>query len=148
MSAISHLHPRHARRRAARAARSALALLVAAVLVAPVAVASTVTGSSGAVAATMHAGTHHPKVNRLWPIQITATSHGRAASGSVLYEYLFGGKVVATRNPSPTGHFRGGRFTDTLQFPARAVGYPLTFRAVVTVGHTKVNLDYAVQVVK
>lgn len=41
--------------------------------------AGVVVGSSGGVTATLHAGTHHPKVEVPWPIRFTVSSGGRAA---------------------------------------------------------------------
>jgi hypothetical protein len=77
-----------------------------------------------------------------WPIHITVTASGSPAKASVIYEYLFGGQVVAHRSHYTfTGHF-----ADTLNWPASAVGYQLTFRAVVVSGAVTVNLDYPVQV--
>jgi hypothetical protein len=102
----------------------------------------TVTGSFGAVTATLHAGTHHPRVQRPWPIRFTVTSGGRPTRASVSYEYLLGSQVVAHRSHYTfTGHF-----ADVFKWPAAAVGYPLTFRAVIVAGGTTVDLDYAVQV--
>jgi len=101
-----------------------------------------VTGSAGGVTATLHAADHSPRVGRLWPIRFTATRNGRPARASVAYEYLFGGQVVAHRSHYAfTGHF-----SDTFQWPASAVGYPLTLRAVIVSGGATINLDYPVQV--
>jgi hypothetical protein len=87
---------------------------------------------------------HHPRVDKPWPIIITARSHrGRPLSGRVRYEYLYGGQVVARRS---NYRFRNGRFRDELTFPGRSVGYRLTFRAVVTTRLGRVNLDYWVEV--
>jgi hypothetical protein len=105
--------------------------------------AEVVTGSSGGVAATLHAGTHHPRVGRPWPIRFTVTSGGRAARAGVSYEYLFGGQVVARRSHYTfTGHF-----SDVFRWPASAVGFQLTFRAVILSGGATIDLDYPVQVV-
>jgi hypothetical protein len=107
-----------------------------------VSAAGIVTGSSHGVTATMHAGTHHPKVGRPWPIRFVVASGGRAVRASVSYEYLFGGQVVAHRSHYTfTGHF-----SDVFIWPSTAVGYPLTFRAVIVSGAATINLDYPVQV--
>lgn len=104
----------------------------------------TVIGSSGGLTATLRAANHNPKVGRLWPIRFTATRNGRPARASVAYEYLFGGQVVAHRSHYTfTGHF-----FDTFTWPASAVGYPLTLRAVIVSEGATVNLDYPVQVTK
>lgn len=103
-----------------------------------------VTGSAGGVTATMHVAGHHPRVNQSWPLSFIVTAAGAPARASVGYEYLFGGQVVARRSHYTfTGHF-----SDTFLWPAAAVGYPLTFRAVLASGKATVNLDYAVQVVR
>jgi hypothetical protein len=101
-----------------------------------------VVGSAGGVTATLHAGTHHPKVGAPWPIRFRVSSGGRPARASVSYEYLFGGQVVAHRSHYTfTGHF-----SDVFKWPSSAVGYPLTFRAVIGSGGKTINLDYPVQV--
>jgi hypothetical protein len=90
----------------------------------------------------LHAANHHPKVGRLWPIEFTATRAGRPARASVSYEYLFGGQVVAHRSHYTfTGHF-----ADSFEWPASAVGYPLTLRAVIDAEGVTINLDFPVQV--
>jgi hypothetical protein len=101
-----------------------------------------VRASSGAVTATMHAGTHHPKVNAPWPIRFSVTQAGAPVAASVSYEYLFAGQVVARRSH----YVFKGRFSDVFMWPSSAVGYPLTFRAVIARGAVTINLDYAVQV--
>jgi len=94
------------------------------------------------VRATLHAGTHHPKASGRWPIHVTATRAGVAVHASIEYEYLLGTQVVAHRS-----HYTfSGHFSDELEWPAAAVGYPLTFRAVVVAEGQTLNLDYPVQV--
>jgi hypothetical protein len=103
-----------------------------------------VRASQVGVSASLHASTHHPRVNAAWPISFTVTSQGTAAKAEVAYEYLFGGQVVAHRS-----HYRfTGTFHDLFRWPASAVGYPLTFRAVITSSGASLNLDYPVQVVR
>lgn len=86
---------------------------------------------------------HHPKVNAAWPISIRAVGPGgRPLRAEVRYQYLFGGSVVARRS-----HYRfKGSFHDTIRWPARSAGIPLTFRAVVTTPLGTRKLDYAVEV--
>jgi hypothetical protein len=95
------------------------------------------------VTATLHAGSHHPAVNRAWPLHFTVTRAGAPVKASVSYEYLFGGVVVAHRSH----YIFTGHFSDVFQWPATAVGYPLTFRAVIVSGGATINLDYPVQVI-
>jgi hypothetical protein len=101
-----------------------------------------VSGSSGSMAATMHAATHHPRVNEPWPVSFIATDAGKPAHAEVAYEYLFGGQVVAHRS-----HYKfTGHFHDVFMWPSSAVGFPLTFRAVIESAGATLNLDYSVQV--
>ncbi|HUB36609.1 MAG TPA: hypothetical protein VL972_07270 [Solirubrobacteraceae bacterium] len=103
-----------------------------------------VSASAGPVSATMHASTHHPTVGKPWPLTFTVTSAGAPAKASIGYEYLFGGQVVAHRSH----YLFTGHFADVFHWPAEAVGYPLTFRAVIVSGGHTIDLDYPVQVVK
>jgi hypothetical protein len=98
--------------------------------------------SSGAISARMHANGHNPRVNQRWPISFDVSRSGRPAAAEVRYEYLFAGQVVAHRSDYRfTGHFH-----DTFLWPASALGYPLTFRAVILAGKQTLYLDYPVQV--
>ena len=92
---------------------------------------------------TLAAPTHRPVVGAPWPIAIRAYGpRGRPLRAEVRYQFLFGGSVVARRS-----HYRfRGTFHDTLRWPARSAGLPLTFRAVVTTPLGKRNLDYPVRV--
>jgi len=100
------------------------------------------TASAGGVTATLRGSTHRPKVERPWPISFTVTSGGRAVKASVSYEYMLGGQVVARRS-----HYTfDGHFSDVFKWPATALGYPLTFRAVIVSEGATINLDYPVQV--
>lgn len=102
----------------------------------------TVKGASGSLSAILRAGPHTPKVNRPWPIRFVVRRDGRLVKASVSYQYLFGGAVVARRS-----HYTfTGRFADTFRWPSSAVGYPLTFRAVIQSGGATINLDYPVKV--
>ena len=104
----------------------------------------TVTASSGDLTATLHAGTRNPRVGHAWPIRFTVTRAGHPVAARVAYEYLFAGAVVAHRS-----HYTfTGRFSDVFRWPASAVGYPLTFRAVITSASASINLDYPVEVAR
>ncbi len=100
--------------------------------------------ASGGVVATLRAGTHHPHADARWPISFTVSRGGHPARASVSYEYLLGAQVVAHRS-----HYTfTGRFSDVFTWPPAAVGYPLTFRAVIVSGGVTLDLDYPVQVVR
>jgi hypothetical protein len=90
----------------------------------------------------MHGSTHEPRVGPLWPDSFAVTNAGRPAAASLEYEFLLAGQVVAHRS-----HYRfTGSFHDTIEWPAAAVGYPLTLRAVIRAGGRVLNLDYPVKV--
>jgi hypothetical protein len=112
-----------------------------------------------AFVAHLRAPTHHPHVNKPWRIKVTArTRSGRAIHAKASYKFVFHGRVVRTRYPSPHNHGcpnRGerhkpwrfkGSYKDTICWPRRSVGIPLKFRVVVKAGHHKKNLDYRVRV--
>lgn len=127
--------------------------------------ATAVPASAASFKATLHVPTHHPKANARWPVVVTArTSSGKALRATATYQWLYNNQVVATRYPSPnvnpnskcsragtcrhspwpfTGKMRDATFT----WPARSVGFALTFRVVVTVkGRGSQKLNYAVRV--
>ncbi|MGZ4332260.1 MAG: hypothetical protein ACXVXL_30210 [Solirubrobacteraceae bacterium] len=86
--------------------------------------------SSGPVRETLTGGNHAPVVNKTWRYSLMVTdASGRPLSGTVDIEFVFGGVVVGRDRP-PTHPVTNGRWHDTLEFPATAVGEPLTFRAV------------------
>jgi hypothetical protein len=96
-----------------------------------------------------------PRAGHNYVITITArTNSGRPLKATAYYEFMFQNQVMSTQYPSPgqkpgTRHSPWsftGRYTDELQFPARAVGIPLTLRVVVSArGHGTINLDKAVR---
>ncbi len=111
---------------------------------APAVEAGTVSDSAQGVTATLRAASHHPVTNTYWPIHFTVTRAGHPVRASVSYEYLLGTQVVAHRS-----HYTfTGRFSDVFTWPPAAVGYPLTFRAVIVSGGVTLDLDYPVQVVR
>jgi hypothetical protein len=111
---------------------------------APAATEGQVGVAAAGVVATLQASTHHPRAGAHWPLSFTVTRAGRPAQASVSYEYLLGTQVVARRS-----HYTfTGRFSDVFTWPAAAIGYPLTFRAVIVSGGVTLDLDYPVQVVR
>jgi hypothetical protein len=94
---------------------------------------------------------HHPTAGKRWPIRVTArTKSGKAVHATAYYQFLYGGQVVATRYPfkrSTPYAFKGSYRDRTVTWPARAVGYRLTFRVVVeTKSRGTRHLDYWVRV--
>lgn len=101
-----------------------------------------VRATSGGLTASMRAGTHTPTVDRAWPVAFSVQVAGRPAPAALTYQYLLAGQVVARRS-----HYRfRGHFSDVFRWPSSAVGYPLTFRAVIEAGGSTVYLDYPVRV--
>lgn len=127
-----------------------------------IAVAATAVPATAAQAApfkaTLKTPSTQPRVNKHWKITVTARSNsGKPLRATAKYQFLYDGQVVSTQYPDP-GHDVSrrhspypftGKYTDSLLFPARARGFPLTFRVVVTVkGKGTINLDKAVRVRK
>jgi hypothetical protein len=95
---------------------------------------------------------HHPKARKRWPVKIVAkTEGGKPVSGTVQYNFLFGGQVVQVRSCLDHGNtpckFKG-TYKDVLHFPRRAIGHPLTLRFIVKTRFGTKNIDYAITVVK
>jgi hypothetical protein len=121
--------------------------------------------ASAPCVAHLSAPTHHPKAGKLWPITVTCrTRSGRAVRATATYQFVYNGQVVATRYPSPNVNpnsacskagtcrhspwpFKGRMRDATFTWPARSVGFPLTFRVVVKVkGQGTRRLNYTVRV--
>jgi hypothetical protein len=103
---------------------------------------------TGTFQARLFGSGHHPRAGHRWPVRITArTSSGHALSGTVFYQFLFGGQIVACRSVTAPGkpHFRG-TFRDVIRWPRRSIGVPLTLRAVLRTSKGLRNLDYAIKV--
>jgi hypothetical protein len=92
---------------------------------------------------TLTAPGHRPVVNAPWPITIRARGPGgEPLRAEVRYQFLFAGAVVARRSHD---RFKGV-FHDAIRWPAKSLGIPLTFRAVVTTPLGTRKLDYPVRV--
>jgi hypothetical protein len=127
-----------------------LAALVAALLI------PAGSASAAAFKASLKAPNHSPKGGaKSWHITVSATSNsGKPLKATAVYEFLYNGQKVSTQYPNP-GHPKGGThpysfkgsYKDTILWPARAAGYQLTFRVVVSVrGKGHQNLDWKVRV--
>jgi hypothetical protein len=108
--------------------------------------ATGVTGSSGALRATLHAPNHTPKAGTFWHYSVRASdANGKPVAGTVETVFAFGGQVVGRESP-PTHPLTRGRLNDKVTFPARALGIPLTFRVVVHTHLGSITLDWPVKV--
>lgn len=110
--------------------------------------AATVSGSNGPFTATLHAGTHHPKINKAWPIRVTATENGRSVRAAAFYQFLYNGQAVSSQAVCPNSGTTGcknwgfqftGHYSDFLLFPPQSKGFPLTLRVVVSLGKTTLD---------
>lgn len=103
--------------------------------------ALTVPASASAAGFTAHlaAPNHTPTANKQWPITVTATRGSAKLSGSVRYQFLFQGQLVASR---PGHSFKHGVYHDTLLFPGDAIGQVLSLRVIVTTNYGTVELPW------
>ena len=90
----------------------------------------------------------HRAWDAIWPIRLTVRRHGHGLSGRIYYQFLAFGRVVACRTVKKPARprFSGGVFRDSIEFPEKSVGVPLTFRVVVRTKYGLKNVDYKVTV--
>ena len=128
------------RARPSRAGRVAVAALVTVV-----ALAVPASASAAPFKAVLHAPNHSPKANTKWKITVDVSRGTTKLSGSVRYEFLFGGVVVSRQ----AGHrFTNGVYSDGLVFPTSAVGMKLTLRTIVKTKYGTVTLPWTVMTQK
>ncbi|MGO9906630.1 MAG: hypothetical protein ACLP4R_01050 [Solirubrobacteraceae bacterium] len=101
---------------------------------------------TGPVRGTLRGENHAPVVNRSWRYSVTVTdATGHPLNGTVDIEFAYGGQVVGHDTP-PTHPVVDGRWHDSLQFPAEAVGMPLSVQAVVHTRLGSITLDWPIEV--
>jgi hypothetical protein len=76
---------------------------------------------------------------------VVTDASGHPLSGTVDPEFVFGEQVVGHATPA-TAPLKNGRWSDNLQFPAQAVGQPLTFQVVAHTRLGSITLDWPVTV--
>ncbi len=102
--------------------------------------------SAGALRATFNGKNHTPKVNQPWPYTLKVTNAtGQPLSGTVAIEFLLAGEIVAYDQP-PTHPIINGLWQNTLKFPASALGYPLTLRAIAHTPAGSITLNWPITV--
>jgi hypothetical protein len=102
--------------------------------------------TTGPVRGTLHGTGHTPIAGRPWAYSVHVTdASGRPLSGTVAIEFAFNGSVVGHDTP-PTHPVTNGHWADKLTFPSTAIGYPLSFQAVVRTSAGSITLDWPVQV--
>jgi len=126
------------RRQHAEARRRAPLLLIALALV------LIIPGSASAASFTAHlqAPNHSPIANKPWPITVTATRGGAKLSGSVRYQFVYAGQVVASRPGHSIIH---GVCHDSLKFTSDSISIQLTLRVIVTTKFGTVDIPWAVK---
>jgi hypothetical protein len=102
--------------------------------------------TTGPVRGTLHGTGHTPIAGRPWAYSVHVTdASGTPLSGTVAIEFAFNGSVVGRDTP-PTHAVTNGHWADKLTFPDTAIGYPLSFQAVVHTSAGSITLDWPVQV--
>ncbi len=107
------------------------------------------TATTGTLRATLTGTNHTPVVNRNWSYTVRATDpSGKPLSGTVETEFVFPGLGVVGKEAPPTHPLKDGVLTDTLQFPAAALGHPLRLVTVVHTSAGSVALAWPVTIAK
>ena len=98
--------------------------------------------------AAFSAPSHHPVVNKNWPITVTVTDlSGKPVAATLQMNVLLGSLQVGQIDNGKVYHFVG-RHHEVITWPQASVGHKLTLQSVVKVkGKTK-KLSWAVSVVK
>jgi hypothetical protein len=96
--------------------------------------------------ATLTAPTHHPRINRPWPITIRATDlRGNPIRARLTMRFLFSGVPVGKVDNGRVYTFVGTwreRKGREIRFPMEARGQRLTFQALVTARGRTIKLNY------
>jgi hypothetical protein len=98
------------------------------------ATATTPVAASGPVHATLSGVNHTPVAGKNWTYTLHVTdASGKPLTGTVDTDFVVAGLGVVGKETPPVHKLKNGTLSDTLQFPADAVGHPIT---LVTVIHT------------
>jgi hypothetical protein len=97
--------------------------------------------------ATFSAPSHHPIVNKNWPITVNVTDlSGKPLAATLQMNFLLGTLRVGRVDNGKIHHFTG-RYHEIITFPMASVGHQLTLQAVVKAkGKTK-KLPWTISVV-
>jgi len=94
--------------------------------------------------------THHPKVNKPWPMTVRVTdSSGNPLPARLTMRILFGGNPVGKVDNGRVYRFVGTwheRKGDEITWPRASRGQPLEFEVIVTAQHMTVRRTWAIQV--
>lgn len=101
------------------------------------ATATTPIAAIGPVRATLHGANHAPVAGKNWAYSVHVTgASGKPLAGTVETDFAVSGLGVVGKETPAVHKLKNGTLSDTLQFPADAVGHPIT---LVTVIHTAVG---------
>jgi hypothetical protein len=104
-----------------------------------------VTGTSGAMIATLHGENSNPTINQNWTYSVEATTAGgHPLTGTVLTEFTYNGQVVGKETP-PTHPLTNGRLDDFVQFPGASLAIRIYLQVVVTTPDGTVTLVWPVK---
>jgi hypothetical protein len=113
------------------------------------ATATTAVAASGPVRATLHGADHTPVAGKNWTYAVRVTDPGgRPLAGTVETEFVVSGLGVVGKETPAIHQLKNGTLSDTLQFPANAVGHPITLVTVVHTSAGAVALGWSVNVSK
>jgi hypothetical protein len=113
------------------------------------ATATTPIAASGTVHATLHGPNHAPVVGKNWTYTVHVTdAAGKPLNGTVETDFVFAGLGVVGKETPAVHKLKNGVLTDTVQFPADAVGHPITLVTVVHTSAGSVAVGWPVNVSK
>jgi hypothetical protein len=94
--------------------------------------------------------THHPKVNKPWPVTIRVTdAAGKPIPGTLWMRILFAGNPVGKVDNGHVYHFVGSwheRKGNQITWPPMSKGQPLEFQVIVHAKGKTVKRTWAIQV--
>jgi hypothetical protein len=97
--------------------------------------------------AVISAPSHHPVMNRNWPITVTVSNlSGKPIAATLQMNVLLGSVQVGQIDNGKIYHFVG-RHHENIVWPQQAVGNALTLQAVVKANGKTMKLPWAVSVV-
>lgn|SRR5437764_10337098 len=113
------------------------------------ATATTPVAAGGPVRATLHGANHTPVAGKNWTYTLHVTdAGGKPLAGSVDTDFVVAGLGVVGKESPPVHKLKNGTLSDTLQFPADAVGHPITLVTVVHTSAGAVAVGWSVNVSK
>src|SRR5205807_9317007 len=99
---------------------------------------------------TITSPTHHPKVNKAWPVTVRVTDvAGKPLPARLTMRILFGGNPVGKVDNGRVYRFAGTwreRKGNEITWPPASRWQPLAFEVIVTAQHTTVRRTWAIQV--